>query len=120
MVAAAVSKLFRNDWWHGQDPHGYHLVNVAVHALCAVLAYLVALTIDRQYATAARRPTRTKEDAWGPRVAALLFGVHPIHCDAVASVVGRADLLCTAFALAGFLAYTQAVDSTTILSSSTL
>ncbi|KAJ0411315.1 hypothetical protein ATCC90586_005724 [Pythium insidiosum] len=100
-----------NDWWHGREPEGYHLLNVAVHALCAVLVYLVGRTIDRLYAVSGR-PKGAAEDAWGTRVAALLFGVHPIHCDAVASVVGRADLLCTAFALAGFLAYVQAMEST--------
>ncbi|GLE05892.1 hypothetical protein PINS_up015073 [Pythium insidiosum] len=116
-----------NDWWHGRDPQGYHAFNVAVHALCAALVYAVALVVDRWYART-RKSKRTateekeekkKEDTWGPLVAALLFGVHPIHCDAVASVVGRADLLCTAFALAGFLAYAQAIASTPPSASST-
>lgn len=35
----------------------------------------------------------------------LLFAAHPIHCEAVAGLVGRADLLCTLFFLSGLEAY---------------
>ncbi|KAK6050857.1 hypothetical protein COOONC_11638 [Cooperia oncophora] len=37
--------------------------------------------------------------------AALLFAVHPIHCEAVAGVVGRADVLVAIAVLAGILLY---------------
>ena len=37
--------------------------------------------------------------------AALLFAVHPIHVEAVASVVGRAEVLATLFAVAAALLY---------------
>lgn len=63
---------------HGLAPHGYHIVNVALHAavsalLLAVLARLVPWAVAL--------------------VAALLFAVHPVHTEAVASVVGRAEVL---------------------------
>ncbi|XP_067014529.2 protein O-mannosyl-transferase TMTC4 isoform X2 [Anabrus simplex] len=47
-----------------------------------------------------------------PRAAflsAMLFAVHPIHSEAVAGVVGRADLLCALFYCLAFLAYCNAV-----------
>ena len=31
----------------------------------------------------------------------ILFAVHPIHCEAVAGVVGRADVLATLFCFLG-------------------
>ncbi|TMW60252.1 hypothetical protein Poli38472_000294 [Pythium oligandrum] len=92
-----------NHYWHGIDPYGYHLVNVVVHAICSVLVWRTAEVIMRLYAP-------KKRVRVGSIIAGLLFALHPIHCDAVASVVGRADLLCTMFALIGFHYY---VDGTT-------
>ncbi|CAB3380082.1 Hypothetical predicted protein [Cloeon dipterum] len=44
-------------------------------------------------------------------LASLLFAVHPIHCEAVAGIVGRADLLCALFFFLAFLSYCKSVDS---------
>lgn len=41
--------------------------------------------------------------------AALLFAVHPIHCEAVASIVGRADVLANIFFCSAFLCYIEHV-----------
>ena len=38
-------------------------------------------------------------------ISALLFATHPIHAEGVASVVGRAELLCAIFCLLSFLSY---------------
>jgi hypothetical protein len=102
-----LSQLFVNDFWgepmasnsshksyrpvtvltfranymvHGLDPFGYHVLNVVLHALVSGLAvpfYVRILHGDSSVAA----------------TAALLFAVHPVHCEAVASVVGRAELL---------------------------
>src|SRR5262245_51284386 len=73
---------------HGVAPFGYHLVNVALHAaVCVVLALVLA---------------RITGDATLALLAAFLFAAHPVHTEAVASVVGRAELLA---ALLGLLAW---------------
>ncbi len=58
-------------WW-------FHLVNIGLHVAATAMVYYVAR-------------------AWlGPGaalLAALLFGIHPVHVEAVANVVGRAELL---------------------------
>lgn len=41
----------------------------------------------------------------GPAVAGLLFATHPVHTEAVAGIVGRADLAACNFYLLSFLAY---------------
>jgi hypothetical protein len=60
-------------------------VNVGWHVVASVLVVLLA-------------------DAWGGRavalLAGLLFAVHPVHVEAVANVVGRAELMATTFTLA--------------------
>ena len=51
---------------------------------------------------------------WLPRHAALaaahLFAVHPVHVEAVANVVGRAEILATIFILAAALLYCRHGD----------
>ncbi|GMF19377.1 unnamed protein product [Phytophthora lilii] len=108
----------------GHSARLYHATNALVHAVCALLVWRVALELFRRHARGqklednpqdAAPPSDSRADnresyrdvVVGPLVAGLLFAVHPVHCDAVASIVGRADLLCTALSLAAFLAYVR-------------
>ncbi|HTZ30880.1 MAG TPA: hypothetical protein VMH31_00380 [Methylomirabilota bacterium] len=74
-------------------PWGYHLVNLLLHALVAALLYLLLRKLFEGHG----------QSAWVALVAALLFAVHPIHTDAVASIVGRSELLAAGFVLAAWL-----------------
>ena len=75
----------------GLDPWGYHLSNIAYHALSAIFVFLIA---------------RTLFDRGRPALfAALLFAVHPIQTDAVTYLSGRRDVLSGLFVLAGFYAF---------------
>lgn len=67
----------------GLKPFTYHLVNVLLHAANSALVYrlLMVLFSARGLALAA----------------AAAFALHPIHTEAVANVVGRAELLANAF-----------------------
>ena len=69
----------------GASPGGFHLVNVLLHALVGVIVYLFARQVGMS--------------GWAASAAALLFAAHPLHTEAVAAVVGRADLLAVAFGL---------------------
>lgn len=72
----------------------YHATNVALHALATGLVLYVARTV------ACRRAAL---------LSASLFAVHPVHADAVASVVGRADILSCVFFMLSFLCYSRHV-----------
>lgn len=63
----------------GLEPYGFHVVNVAIHALVCTLFFKVA--------------TRVVGQAEVGLVAALLFTTHSIHTECVANIVGRAELL---------------------------
>ncbi|KAF1784707.1 Tetratricopeptide repeat [Phytophthora cactorum] len=76
----------------------YHFTNALVHAGCSVLVWKVADLLFQQHQLGG---------LVGALTAGVLFAVHPIHCDAVASIVGRADLLCTSLSLLAFLAYVR-------------
>jgi Flp pilus assembly protein TadD len=67
---------------HGLKPAGYHVMNVLLHAVVSILVLAVFARVTAAPATAA--------------IAALLFAAHPVHTEAVASVVGRAELLAAA------------------------
>lgn len=75
----------------GFKPIGYHLVNVLLHCLATGLVVKVARHL---------LPTPT-----AVAVAGTLFAVHPVHTEAVAGIVGRADLAACNFYLLAFLAY---------------
>jgi tetratricopeptide (TPR) repeat protein len=77
-------------WWlHGAAPFGFHAVNLALHVL-------VTLLLARLLARL-RVPDPV---AFG---AALLFAVHPVHVEAVTSLVGRGETLAAAFVIAMLL-----------------
>jgi hypothetical protein len=68
----------------GRDPLGYHVVNVAVHVVAALLVLRVAgrITTER-----------------GALIAAALFAIHPLLTQPVAYVFARGTLLMTVFCL---------------------
>src|SRR5262245_13089589 len=75
----------------GTDPFGYHLINVLLHALCCGLVASLAVRLGMTS---------------GQGLAAgCLFAAHPIHTEAVAGVVGRAELLAAAAVLAAAVAH---------------
>ena len=76
---------------------GYHVVNILLHWVNAMLVYGLALTLTKHRTVAF--------------FSAVLFAVHPVCTEAVTNVVGRADLLAALFVLSGLLLY---IKSTTV------
>ncbi|XP_065178329.1 protein O-mannosyl-transferase TMTC4-like [Sycon ciliatum] len=75
---------------HGLQPYGYHLFNIAIHSTVATLyMHLCRHVASRRIAL----------------VAALLFAVHPIHTEAVSSIVGRSEPLSALFYSLAILAF---------------
>lgn len=72
-------------------PWGFHLVNVALHALVTFALGWIFLRV-------------TEKPRWAG-LYALLFGVHTLHTEAVVSIVGRAELMMTLFAIGAAVAH---------------
>lgn len=72
---------------------GYHLVNLMLHAVVCVLLYLVLKNLLESV-------PRGEMAAW---TAVLIFAVHPIHTEAVASIANRSELLAMGFLLGAWL-----------------
>ena len=49
-------------------------------------------------------------------MAGSLFAVHAVHVESVASIVGRAELVCAGFSVLALLAYRRAAPSLTVTS----
>lgn len=77
----------------GVRPFGYHLANLLLHAGVVLLLYLVLRKLLESVSGAATISF----------VTAVLFAVHPIHTDAVASIAARSELLAAGFLLTAWL-----------------
>src|SRR5215468_2051212 len=90
----------------GENPVGYHVLNVAVHLLATLAVYGLVLALCR---TPRLQATWLGSQALPLAVAAaLLFSCHPIQIQAVTYVVQRASSLATLFYVAAVLLYVRA------------
>jgi hypothetical protein len=83
-------------------PFGYHLTNVALHALAVVLLFhlLIAGLTDSRSRGRSGRDSRgadaTDAIPWAAFIGAAIFAVHPLMTEAVAYISGRSEALCAA------------------------
>lgn len=77
----------------GTHPFTYHLFNLIIHALATWLLYILLQELLGD-------SVESKNIAF---VAALLYAVHPIHTEAVAWAVGRAEVLAAGFLFAAWI-----------------
>uniref|UniRef100_A0A915CG51 DUF1736 domain-containing protein n=1 Tax=Parascaris univalens TaxID=6257 RepID=A0A915CG51_PARUN len=80
-----------NRIFFGLNTIPYHLFNVALHSIVTTLVYKATSNAAMLFDGACAEKLAFH--------AALLFAVHPVHSEAVANIVGRAELIMTMFAL---------------------
>ena len=81
----------------GLRPWGWHLTSVLAHLAVTYLVYRLAL--------------RLTGDLWVAGIAGLLFGLHPVHAEAVADVTSIQEPLTAFFILAALLAFARQAES---------
>lgn len=82
-----------NDVLFGNHAWGWHLTTILTHVLTTLLLYLLVLRLGKDRDVAL--------------FAALIFGLHPAHIEAVAWISGVTEPLMGIFFIASFLAYLQ-------------
>jgi Flp pilus assembly protein TadD len=91
----------------GMNPFGYHLTNLLLHTVNAVLFYFVA----RRLLGLAMPAISSGVLILGAGTAALAFAVHPLRVESVAWITERRDVLSGLFFLAAILAYLRGVET---------
>jgi len=79
-------------------PGGYHIVNITLHAINALLVFYLFRTLFGRFFIAF--------------LVALVFGIHPLNTEAITYISGIADPLCALFVLLGTIAYVKAGKET--------
>lgn len=87
---------FRLNYYFGElNPWGYHLGNVLLHMMVtAIFTKLSRIFLKQTFPTL---------------ISGLIFASHPVHTEAVAGVVGRADIGACFFFLLALLCYMEYV-----------
>lgn len=93
----------------GMNPRGYHLTNIAIHAVNAVLVFALVRRL-MLCAGAWRGGMGTDGSFWPALLASALWAVHPLRVESVAWVTERRDVLSTLFLLGAMLAYLRGVE----------
>ena len=84
----------------GRNPAGWHLLVMLLHALCAILAFIVLEKTLRQACALADRPRKLLAAC-----AAAVFAVHPAQAESVTWIAGLVGPLSAIFMLAAFYCY---------------
>lgn len=81
------------------NPVGYHLVNIAIHALNAYLVGVLCLLLLRKVVPSVNKAGLLSLGA------GILFLISPSHCKAVNWIPARPNLMVTFFLLSSFITY---------------
>jgi Tfp pilus assembly protein PilF len=93
----------------GMNPAGYHLTNVAIHALNAILFYLLITEFLRLvYMSSPNIDISVIRIS--AAAGALFFGIHPLRVETVAWISTRGDLLCGSFYILTIIFYLRMND----------
>jgi len=82
---------------NGENPEGYHWINLLLHLGNVLLVYAVARRLFHKF--------------WPPVFVAALWAVHPVLTESVTNIIGRVDLLAAMAVLSGLLFYLKSTEA---------
>ncbi len=84
----------------GANGLGFHITNLLFHLISTTFVYLIA-----QELLASTREQHSRSDWMYPFAAAAIFGLYPLHVEAVSWITGRVDAVVAAFYSASLWLY---------------
>lgn len=81
----------------GENPFGFHLTNIILHALASVLVFIFLFYLCADKLTSG--------------LSALFYAVHPVHTEAVSYIAGRTDSLYLCFMLLSLILFIRYAQS---------
>ncbi len=100
--------------WGGLNPMAYHLDNLLMHALNTLLVFFLGfrlLNLATSKMSQSGLAFSGNGEVTAAFLAALIFGLHPIHVESVAWATERKDVLYGLFFLLSLLTYLDYVSS---------
>ncbi len=98
----AMATFALNHYYSGADPFWLKLTNVGLHAVNAVLVYLLCRQL---FALIASRSSGPQPGRFAATLVALAWAVHPLQVSTVLYVVQRMEIAATTCVLLALLAY---------------
>ncbi len=107
---------------------GFHITNLVFHVVATIGVYFVAQGLVEQLVPPSKKDLEkdlkngldpASIQSWIPAFAATIFGVYPLHPEAVSWITGRVDVVATAFymlSLWGYLEYRKQAALNTLVS----
>lgn len=89
-----------------EETYGYHVVNVLMHGINTMLATEAAAFIFDSPTIA-----DVEMNIIAQLVTGLLFGLHPVHAEAVSNITSRGELLMTFFFFLAFLSFASHIPN---------
>lgn len=99
-VRPLLKASYALSWTLGRGEFGFHLFNIAAHALNAALLYAIGSRLCARWF--GEGENRSRDVAL---IAALLFALHPAQTEAVTYISGRSSSLMAGFYLGALLVY---------------
>lgn len=85
----------------GPNPFYHHLQGIFIHLVTTLMVYVVVekliKLIEADYTDSVKK--------WLPFITALIFGVHPVHVEAITFITSSTDMIGVTFLLASFYFY---------------
>jgi protein O-mannosyl-transferase len=100
--------------WMGLNPEIYHLTNLLFHGINTTLVFILGLRVLRIAPGQKNGSIKGPDNLWvvlTALLAAILFGLHPIHVESVAWAAERRDVLYAFFYLLALLFYLDYAQS---------
>ena len=93
----AMASLALDRTLYGGDPRGYHWTSIALHVAATLVVYALLVTLGA--------------GAPGAFLGGLVFGVHPVHTEAVDVALNRSEILACLAVTAGLAWFFRHVES---------